>query len=44
MWIIINRFGIIGIEKYETQQNAERACWLRNSLINQGWKPRKVAG
>lgn len=43
MWYIFSANGLRGIEKYETEAQANFAAELRNSLINQGWHAVKVA-
>lgn len=43
MWYIFSANGLRGIEIYKSESEAERAADLRNSLINQGWHPVRVA-
>ena len=43
MWYIFSANGLRGIEVYQSESEAERAADLRNSLINQGWHPVRVA-
>ena len=43
MWYIFSANGLRGIEVYKSESEAERAADLRNSLINQGWHPVRVA-
>ncbi len=43
MWYIISASGLRGIEPYASKSEAEWAAELRNSLINQGWHPVRVA-
>ena len=43
MWYIFSANGLRGIETYKSESDAWRAADLRNSLINQGWHPVRVA-
>ena len=43
MWYIMSASGLRGIERYSSKSEAEWAAELRNSLINQGWHPVRVA-
>jgi hypothetical protein len=43
MWYIVSASGLRGIEPYYSRNDAEFAAELRNSLINQGWHPVRVA-
>lgn len=43
MWYIVSKSGLRGIEKYTSEAQAWQAADLRNSLINQGWHPVRVA-
>lgn len=43
MWYIFSANGLRGIERYSSKSEAEWAAELRNSLINQGWHPVRVA-
>lgn len=43
MWYIMSASGLRGIEAYYSETAAWNAADLRNSLINQGWHPVRVA-
>lgn len=43
MWYIISKSGLRGIETYASETQAWNAADARNRLIDQGWKPVKVA-
>ena len=39
IWFIMNKFGVRGIEIYQTENQALDASISRNRLSNQGWHP-----
>ena len=43
MWYIVSKSGLRGIETYYSENDAWNAADLRNRLINQGWRPVRVA-
>ena len=43
MWYIISANGLRGIETYTNGRDAWLAAESRNSLVNQGWHPVRVA-
>lgn len=43
MWYIVSKSGLRGIETYYSESDAWNAADLRNRLINQGWRPVRVA-
>lgn len=43
MWYIVSKSGLRGIETYYSESDAWNAADLLNRLINQGWRPVRVA-
>jgi hypothetical protein len=43
MWYIVSKSGLRGIEIYYSENDAWYAAKTRNRLIDQGWRPVKVA-
>ena len=44
VWVIVSARGIIGIDRYPTQWDAQVAADLRNALIpKQGWTVKPLA-
>ena len=43
MWCIVSKNGIVGIEKYHSEYDAQYACDCRNALVpSQNWQVKKA--